>query len=304
MTDKAGSSFHLESGERLELLTFKVGGRQKFGINVLKVKEIIPCPSLTSVPQSHPAVLGVTHLRGHTLTIIDLAQAIGRTPLRDTACKSSGGSVIVTEFSRKMQGFLVESVDRIAYCEWKNVLPPPAGAGSRSYITGVTEIEGELLEIIDVEKVLGEVVGLEASMVDTGELSPEALEVIKGKRVLVVDDSSLALNQTRRTLEMLGLECLTARDGKEALDILNDLAASGAVNIDLVVSDIEMPELDGYTLTREIRGNAALQGLYILLHTSLTGAINTEMAAEAGANACLTKFDPDDLAKAAVNGLS
>lgn len=293
-----------DSTDRLELLLFNVGGSQPFGINVLKVKEVIPCPHLTHVPQSNAAVKGVAHLRGEPLTVIDLARSIGRTPL--LMDKEHAASVIITEFNRNMQGFLVRAVDKIVVCDWKNVYPPPRGSGTSSYTTGVTEIEGRLVQILDVEKVLGEVVGhlieLSAEMLDAADRSG----LLQGKRVMVVDDSSLARTQTVHTLDTLGVESILARDGKEALEMLLKLNSGDdpANAIEMVISDIEMPEMDGYTLTAEIRKSSALADLYVLLHTSLNGAINTERAEKAGANAVLTKFVPEELALAVEKGFS
>ena len=283
-------------GDRLELLLFDLGGRQRFGINVLKVQEIIPTPRLTQVPHAHPAVCGVAHLRGHPLSVIDLSQAVGGPPLK--LGEDEKGSIVITEFNRVMQGFLVHAVDRIAVCEWRNVLPPPPGTGKSSYITGVTRIDEEIIEVLDVEKVLGEVVAME----DTGafELGEDAGQA-SGKRIMVVDDSSVARRQTAQTLEQIGAECVLARDGKEALEALQ--AAGDEGRIDMIISDIEMPEMDGYSLTREIRKDPNLHDLYILLHTSLNGAINPERAEQAGANDILTKFVPEELARMVLEAL-
>lgn len=300
MANGSKNILHLESGNRLEILTFGIGSQQLFGINVLKVKEIIPCPELVQVPSAHPAVRGVAHLRGKAITVIDLAKAMGRRSSVGENC-----SVIITEINRFSQGFLVNHVERIIYCDWKDVLPPPVGTGSGSYITGVTQHQEHLLEIVDVEKVMAEVLGSGSVTHIPAGISEAELERIRGRRVMVVDDSSLARSQTSRTLEAIGIECVMARDGKEALQQLVELhAEEGGWPVDLVISDIEMPEMDGYTLTREIRNHAALKGLYVVLHTSLTGAINTEMATLAGADDFLTKFDPDDLAQSTVKGLS
>ncbi len=283
--------------ERLELLLFDLGGTQRFGINVLKVKEVIGCPKLTQVPQSHAAVRGVAHLRGEPLTVIDLSMAVRRPPLGN----GGEGSVIITEFNRNMQGFLVRKVDRIVVCEWRNVLPPPKGSGLSSYITGVTDIDGELVQILDVEKVLGEVVRVDTR---AASLDESALAELTGRSVMVVDDSSLARNQTAATLNSLGMECMLANDGKEALKMLHEMAADNSLSlVDMVISDIEMPEMDGYSLTRAIREDAQLSNMYILLHTSLNGAINTEKATAVGANAVLTKFVPEELALAVAAGL-
>jgi two-component system chemotaxis response regulator CheV len=288
---------HSHDGDRLELLLFNLGTAQRFGINVLKVKEVIPCPHLTQVPHAHPAVRGVAHLRGEPLTVIDLSAAIGRVPLVQG---DEPSSVIVTEFNRAMQGFLVRQVHRIAVCDWKQVLPPPKAAGVGSYTTGVTRIEDELIQILDVEKVLGEVIALEdVSDVDVGDVNHVA-----GKRVMVVDDSSVARNQTVRTLDQIGVAYLTARDGREALELLRTMGDEDSDEpVQMVISDIEMPEMDGYTLTRELRQDPVWSGVYVLLHTSLNGAINAEKADKVGANAVLTKFVPDELAKAVVAGL-
>ncbi|WP_127477414.1 chemotaxis protein [Sulfurivermis fontis] len=287
------------SDDRLELLLFDLGSKQRFGINVLKVKEIIPCPSLTHLPQAHVAVKGVAHLRGAPVTVIDLARAIGRGQVQQEG--TCNGSIIITEFNRSMQGFLVRQVDRIVHCDWKKVLPPPVGTGLGSYITGVTDVDGELVQILDVEKVIGEVIEpVEA----TGEvqLAEGERAKLQGRRVMVVDDSMVARHQTANTLEPLGMECVMVRDGKEALQALQAQARDGKL-VDMVLSDIEMPEMDGYSLTREIRNDPALQHLYVLLHTSLNGAINTEKAHKVGANDVLTKFVPVDLAHAVARAM-
>ncbi|MDH5786576.1 MAG: chemotaxis protein [Chromatiales bacterium] len=284
-----------DSSERLELLLFNVGSVQPFGINVLKVKEVIATPAMTKLPHSHHSVRGVAHLRGEPLTVIDLAAAIGR----GSCCgaESGVGSVIITEFNRTMQGFLVRAVDRIVICEWSAVLPPPRGSGVGSYITGVTDIEGALVQIIDVEKVLGEVVHVDPVQFQTAGNDNRA--ELAGRRVMVVDDSSLARSQTMKTLTALGLDCVIAHDGAEAIKMLQELnGAESEWPVDMVISDIEMPEMDGYTLTSEIRKIPSMSQLYVLLHTSLNGAINKERAERVGANSILTKFAPDELAQA------
>lgn len=296
MAEVARERFHNQD-DRLELLLFDLGDTQHFGINVLKVKEVIPCPHLTQVPHAHAAVRGVAHLRGEALTVIDLAMAIGRRLAATAGEKAS--SVIVTEFNRNMQGFLVAGVERIVVCDWKQVLPPPKGTGLGSYITGVTRIENELVQILDVEKILGEVVAHE-SIDAIGIEDPE----LHGRRVLIVDDSSVARRKTAQTLDQMGIEYLMARDGREALQLLQELRNERPDEmVEMVISDIEMPEMDGYNLTRELKQDTALRDLYVLLHTSLNGAINTEKAGRVGADAVLTKFVPEELARAVAAGL-
>ena len=119
----------MKGDNRLELLLFHLGNQQQFGINVLKVKEVIDCPALTQLPDSHPSVCGIATLRGESLSIIDLSKAIGKRGQYNKEGNECKGSVIVTEFNRSMQGFLVERVDRIVVREWKDILPPPGLAG-------------------------------------------------------------------------------------------------------------------------------------------------------------------------------
>lgn len=292
------NSMH-SNDNRLELLLFKLGGQQRFGINVLKVKEVIPCPPLTHVPHSHLAVCGVATLRGVSLSVIDLGRAIGR-----AAFKADGdeqGSVLVTEFNRVTQGFLVERVERIVVCDWNQVAPPPRGSGTRAYISGVTRVDDTLVQILDVERVLAEAIEPDTLVVgdEVAQLGDPALSK---QPVLVVDDSAMARAQTARTLDELGVSYIMARDGREALETLRNRGEAEAP-IAMVISDIEMPEIDGYSLTRALREDARFERLYVLLHTSLNGAINSEKARSCGADDILTKFIPGELARSVVAGL-
>ena len=291
----------MEGDNRLELLLFHLGTQQQFGINVLKVKEILDCPSLTQLPNSHPSVCGIATLRGESLSIIDLSKAIGKRGQYEKENVDCKGSVIVTEFNRTMQGFLVERVDRIVVREWKEILPPSGTLGSTSYMTGVTDVGGKLVQILDVENILGKISPTDMNVVNT-EL--DVTEVVQGK-VLVVDDSALARKQTAETLDAINLPYITANNGKEALELLKKCNLNGSDDdlIAMVVSDIEMPEMDGYSLTENIRKEAGLEKMYILLHTSLNGAINIEKAKQAGANDMLTKFIPEELMEKIVIGL-
>ena len=291
----------MEGDNRLELLLFHLGTQQQFGINVLKVKEILDCPSLTQLPNSHPSVCGIATLRGESLSIIDLSKAIGKIGQHDKENEGCKGSVIVTEFNRTMQGFLVERVDRIVVKEWKEILPPSGTLGSTSYMTGVTDVDGQLVQILDVESILG---NISPTVINISASDLDVTKVVQGK-VLVVDDSSLARKQIAETLDAINLPYITATNGKEALELLKECNLKEADDdyIAMVVSDIEMPEMDGYSLTGNIRNEAGLENMYILLHTSLNGAINVEKAKQAGADDMLTKFIPEELMEKIVTGL-
>ncbi|MGL4715910.1 MAG: chemotaxis protein CheV [Aeromonas sp.] len=298
--DSVNQRTQLVGQNRLELLLFRLNGRQRFGINVFKVREVLQCPHLTVMPKLNPCVRGVAHIRGQTISVIDLSMAVGKRPIEDL----SKCFIIISEYNRSVQGFLVHSVERIINMNWESIMPPPKGAGRINYMTAVTEVDDELVEILDVERILNEIspVSTEVSkeLVDASATHPTL-----GRPVLVADDSSVARKQVQRALATIGVECMLAKDGREALNMLLEMAKNGPIKdqIALVISDIEMPEMDGYTFTAEIRNNQNLKDLHVILHTSLSGVFNQAMVQKVGANDFIAKFQPDELAKAVQNAL-
>lgn len=289
----------LAGHNRLELLLFRLNKKQRYGINVFKVQEVIQCPPLTTVPHSHAAVRGVANLRGKTISLIDLRKALGGLPLTDL----ENCYVIVTEYNRSTQGFLVQGVDRIVNLNWDEILPPPREAGN-TYMTAVTRLDDEIVEIIDVEKVLAEVMGGSRQISD--EVLAKQRPQEKARHILVVDDSSVARNQIKQTLDQLGIESTLARNGKEGLEILNawaDDPVPVSERICMVISDVEMPQMDGYTFTSAIRQDPRLADLYIIMHTSLSGVFNNALVSQVGADRFIPKFKPDELATAVLERL-
>ncbi|WP_417357698.1 chemotaxis protein CheV [Gallaecimonas pentaromativorans] len=286
---------------RLELLMFRLGAKQRFGINVFKVREVLQCPPLTALPKRKSSIRGVAHIRGQTLSVIDLRQAMGGRPTEDvTNC-----FIIITEYNRSVQGFLVHSVDRIVNCNWEDIQPPPKGAGRASYLTAVTEVDGEMVEMLDVEKILDEISPTNAVASADAYQGTESLK--KDRVLLIADDSSVARAQIKRALEPLGIPLELVKDGRQGLDYLRDMAEKCQKSITeqvcLLISDVEMPEMDGYTLTAEIRANPKLKDLQVILHTSLSGVFNQAMVQKVGANKFIAKFDPDELANAVKESL-
>jgi two-component system chemotaxis response regulator CheV len=210
---------------------------------------------------------------------------------------SRDGCLIVTELSRSRQGLHVQSVERIVQCSTSDVRPPPAGTGARAFITGVTQIDGAIVQILDIEKVLHEITPEQPEELDEQLLTDAERKLLRGRRVLVVDDSHVALRQTLATLRKLELDCQAVRSAASALDVLLTQHQAG-LPIEVLVSDIEMPEMDGYSLVREIRQRSDIGQTYVLLHTSLDSTMNTEKARSVGANDVLTKFSTVDLSKA------
>ena len=292
--DSVNQRTQLVGQNRLELLLFSLGGRQLYGINVFKVKEVLQCPPLSEIPKRNPVVRGVAHIRGGTIPIMDLRQATGYKPLEDI----QNCFVIITEYNRSTQGFLVKGVERIVNMNWGDIHPPPRGAGRENYLTAVTEVEGKLVEIIDVEKILAEVSPLPAEV--SAEVIQDAQrDTVVCKHVLIVDDSTIARKQIQKVVESLGVKTTLRKDGREALDFLKGLIEDGKDpyhELLMIISDIEMPEMDGYTFTAEVRASDELKNLHIILHTSLSGVFNEAMVKKVGANDFLAKFHPDELA--------
>ncbi len=293
--DSVNQRTQLVGQNRLELLLFRLGGNQLYGINVFKVKEVLQCPSLNEIPQRNPVVRGVAHIRGNTVSIMDMNLATGHEPLENI----QNCFVIITEYNRSTQGFLVRGVERIVNMNWEDIHPPPTGAGHENYLTAVTEVDGKLVEIIDVEKILAEVSPM-SEEVSEGVIEDGIAERVVQKHILIADDSSIARKQIQRVVESMGIKTTLKKDGREAIEYLNAMVEEGKdplTELIMVISDIEMPEMDGYTFTAEVRGNPALKDLYIVLHTSLSGVFNEAMVKKVGADDFLAKFNPDELAQ-------
>ena len=281
----------LAGHNRFELLLFKLYGHQRFGINVFKVQEVIQCPELTQMPKSHSVICGVAHLRGRTIPVLDLSMAIGMPALT----QNENSYVIVTEYNRAIQGFLVASVDRIINIGWDQVKAPPSGSGKEGYLTAITQVDKELIEVIDVEKVMKEVMG------GKDQASDEAIDLDTmgdNDHILVIDDSSVARNQVKRVCTQIGIEVTLFKDGLEGWEHLQQLVDEGVKiceRYSMIISDVEMPRMDGYTLAKKIKSHPEMKNIYLILHTSLSGVFNTSMVEKVGANKFLAKFNPDAL---------
>lgn len=288
----------LAGHNRLELLVFGLDGGQRFGINVFKVREVIRCPHLTSVPKAHPSIRGIADVRGHTMTIIDLAESVGMRALSES--ETENAFVIITEYNRAVQGFLVRSVDRIVNLSWQQIMPPPPGASVNNFVTAVARVENHLVEIVDVEQIFSNVVGVTDHISEDimGEIAQTG--AVGNMIVLVADDSFVARKQIKQVLDEVGVRSVLVKNGTEALNMLKKWASGPERMLDqllMVISDVEMPSMDGYTLTTEIRRDERLKDIYVVLHTSLSGSFNQSMVQRVGANRFLPKFNPDEMAR-------
>jgi len=294
LLEKVEQHTRLAGHNRVAMLLFRLGDVQLFGINVFKVREVMRRPPLERLPGGHALLAGSCDYRGQTIPVIDLAAALGYPPLRD----EESAHLMVTEFSRSVQGFLVADLQRMVQCAGDKLEAPSATLGFGARVNAVTRVDGALLAVVDVEQVLA---GIDAA---PAELSLQmqrlaGAHTLAPRRVMVVDDSLIARRRLVDLFKQMNIECVVAQDGGEALERLHELAASDpAEGVKLVVSDIEMPRLDGYALTRAIREAPALCRLKVVLHSSLSGIFNEAMVKEVKADRFVAKFQPDLLAQA------
>jgi len=276
---------------------FRLLGPQVYAINVFKVQEVQRMPKLTKLPNSHRVVVGVTHCRGNTIPVIDLAQAIGITT--DDSNHVNNANIIICEYNQTVQAFMVGGVDRIINMNWTEITPPPKGAGANHYLTAIANVSDSIVEIIDVEKVLTEISAYNLD-ISEGVLDETVLERTAGMHALIVDDSAVARGQAKAILEQLGVTVHLETDGSKALARLQQWAEDGfdfEREFLLMVTDAEMPQMDGYRLTAECRKDPRFKDIFITLHTSLSGSFNQSMVEKVGCNKFLSKFQPDELAR-------
>ncbi|MDO6775237.1 chemotaxis protein CheV [Pseudomonadota bacterium] len=300
MLDSVDQRTKLVGENRLELLLFKISATQLFAINVFKVKEVVKLPPLSALPGSNPNISGVANIRGMSIPVINLRGAIGFSPMP----VSDDCNLIITEYNRSVQGFLVGKVEHIVNMTWGDIMPPPKSAGANNYLTAITKLQENdvqrLVSIIDVEKVLAEIIDYDITLSE-GVLDQQLVAHMPGRKVLIVDDSATARKQVRDTLSQLGIKIIEASDGLQALNMLKGWAAEGKSVADellMMITDAEMPEMDGYKLTAEVRADERMASLYITLNTSLSGSFNNAMVEKVGCDKFISKFQPDLLVDA------
>lgn len=293
----------LAGANKLEILLFTLGvdqntGRKEtFGINVFKVREVMRIPEITRAPEMPSAVEGMVSLRGSLVPVIDLAKYIG------VMTDAPPAIMIVTEYNGQTQGFLVGEVDTILRIDWSEMRVPPAmlTAQMGGLVTAVSELnDGRLVMMLDVEKILSD-----TTHYDDSHLF-QALESINrpDRTVFYADDSSVARSQVERTLEAIGVKGIAAINGKQAWDELQKIAAqadlAGRPVIDyvqLILTDVEMPEMDGYVLTKNIKSDPRFKGIPVLMHSSLSSDANRTMGISVGVDEYVPKFEPHRLAE-------
>jgi two-component system chemotaxis response regulator CheV len=280
------------------ILVFNITETQSFALGTLKIREIIPYKPMNAFPGAHPTVKGAIEMRGQTIPVLDLAAAVGYDHLTNEQLKTC--VIIVTDCQRKTIGFLVRSIERIIECNWREIKSPPKALGHNAFITGICNIGEELIQMLDLEYVMSNVFP-EDNSEQHAVLTDIQREQLKPLNILLVDDSMVARKQLTDALSYMNIPFLVTENGHDALLIMESEADKGTP-IDLLVSDIEMPGLDGYELAFSVRDKPALSAAYIVLHTSLSSHISVSQATQVGANEALTKFNVQELIASMLRG--
>ncbi|MBF0213474.1 MAG: chemotaxis protein CheV [Magnetococcales bacterium] len=286
---------NLAFSNEMEMLTFVLTDGQLYGLNVFKIIEILECPkSITRIPQSHPAIKGTIDFRGHAINLLDLSEALGLSPI---PYEERLSYVLVCEYSTSIQGFLVSEPDRLIQKSWGDVIRPDGSLYMASYLTAITYDGERTVQILDVEKILGDIIGIEDAISTDMTQRAKNLQIEKF-HVLAVDDSNAARQLMSSAFTQLGLRHTLFDSADKALAELERCLAEGNLPYNIIFSDIEMPVMDGFTFTRKIKQNPKLAHIHLALHSSLSNKSNQDKAAQMGADAFIPKFQPNKIAAA------
>jgi len=303
----------LAGTNKFELLIFRLGEdknsktREIFGINVFKVREALMMPAVTPMPGSPKHVLGVANIRGQIIPVIDLPSVVG-------CVAPTFNILLVTEYERSVQGFAVEEVEEIVRLEWSRVVSAEKSAAG-ALVTSLARLDdreedARLALILDVESILREALPFRFKSGDELKNLP-AIHIPQGGVVLYADDSSVARRQIETVLTKLGLPFVGTKTGKEAWERLKSFAQearSAGVplrqKVAMVLTDLEMPEMDGFTLTRQMKEDDGMKSVPVVIHSSLSGSANEAHASKVGADGYVAKFVPDELVNEVVKALA
>ena len=294
----------LAGNNKLEILMFTLGvdsrngRRETYGINVFKVREVMSVPEITKSPEMPKAVEGMVSLRGALVPVIDLAKYVG------VQCDKKPVIMIVTEYNGHTQGFLVEAVETILRRDWSSMHVPPEmlNAESGGLVTAVTELaDRRLVMMMDVEKVLAET----GNYADDEFIARNVKSLnVSNRTIFFADDSSVARKQIEKTLDAMQVKYISAINGNRAWTELKKLAASADAShipvsniIQVILTDVEMPEMDGYMLTRKIKSDKRFADIPVLMHSSLSSESNQQLGQAVGVDEYVSKFEPQKLAQ-------
>ncbi|MDQ9170541.1 chemotaxis protein [Oxalobacteraceae bacterium R-40] len=299
----------LTANNKFELMLFRLGRSpnsetsELYGINVFKLREILAMPQIHTIANSPKHVLGMANVRGQMITVIDLPGAVGCTPSRGL------NILMITEYCRTTQAFAVEDVDEIIRLDWSQVRPAEGAAAGGRTITSIAQLEqrignSELAQVLDVEQILRNILPSEDQNIDPQKIGT-TIKLPEGTFILAADDSLSARLLIEQGLQAMNLPYVIKKTGKEAWEYIQSVADDAAAEgksakdkIALVLTDLEMPEMDGFALTRNIKSASRFRGIPVVIHSSLSGTTNEHHVKSVGADSYVAKFKADELAVA------
>ncbi|HIJ84984.1 MAG: chemotaxis protein CheV [Magnetococcales bacterium] len=284
---------NLAMSNEFEMLTFLLSDGQTYGLNVFKIIEIIETPKyITKVPHSHPNVKGEINFRDRPITLIDIGEYLGMEAI-DFANTIS--YVLVCEYSNTTQGLMVKEPNILITKSWDDIVKPEGEIYDSSCLTAMTWHQDQPIQLLDVEKILNDIIGIETKISDEAIARVKSLATER-HHILAVDDSTAACALTRLVLSQMGIAHTVVSSAPKALELLKEsLDAKGVSPYTLIFTDIEMPVMDGFTFTRKVKGDPKLNHIYLSVHSSLSNKSNEDKAASAGADDFIPKFTPDNI---------
>jgi len=288
MQNQIDARSSLVGSNKMEILLFSLGSNEKFGINVFKVKEVCQAGKITRTPNMPTGVEGIVSLRGHVMPVLNLASFMDMEPVEPYQ------TMMVAEFNNHILGFLVQSVDRIIRVDWEKVRATEGMLSDKgALITAISELpDGTLISILDVEQILANAFGETV----VGEV--ERIESGQDLCIFFADDSMVARRKIAEVLDKMGLKHIQSSNGNEAWERLKGMADSAQNSgtnlhdqIQVILTDAEMPEMDGYVLTQHIKSDRRFDGIPVVMHSSLSSEANRSMGRKVGVDHYVAKFD-------------
>ncbi|MCX8026889.1 MAG: chemotaxis protein [Thermodesulfovibrionales bacterium] len=293
----------LALSNQMEMLIFYLSDRQLYGINVFKIIEILECPkNMTRLPLAHEAIVGTVDFRGRAINVIDLGFVLGLAKLdyANQLCY-----IVVCDYSNNINGFLIVHPDSLITRGWDEIKSPSGLLTKSAYLTAISYNDNnETIQILDVEKILSEIVGI-SDEVTEGLINIDEGNTLTDLEVLVVDDSKTARQLMKHVLDQIGVKSTLMDSAENALSFLREISQGRqTARFGLIISDIEMPGIDGFTFVRRLREDPNIAHHKVILHSSLSNPSNKEKAMLVGADDFVAKFQPNILAKKVVEILS
>ena len=291
----------LEAGtNEVEILSFRVGG-QRYGVNVAKVREVLGIETVTALPESHAAVDGMVRIRGDVVMLVNLMKFLDGDEGSSDSARESSGWMLLLEFNQQMIAFRVDEIDRIVRASWKQSSPMPEIMGLKAPVTSVVLLDNELLPMLDFESI-GASIGLHGNIAQAAGPQAENANDARATPIIYAEDSRMISQMIYDSLTEAGFSNVRGfSDGHEAWEYLSSLTAEGGTPEDIrrqvgcMVTDVEMPRIDGLTLTRRIRQHNQLRELPIIIFSSLVSKDNEKKGNQVGATAQVAKPKYDQL---------